>query len=100
MHKALKELYDIIKITDWSPFYPEKLRQQKLDAWKQKWLVEVEFSQSVVSKAYLSSEYHDAIKYKLAESLSHDLAETCTTFNTEDQKVSASIVALKRSPGK
>ncbi len=102
MHKALKELQEIIRTPDWSNFFPEKMRQQKLDAWVTKWLVEAEFSQDVVNKDYLTSEYQDLIKYKLSESLAHDLADSCVTFNTAEQKVSAAIVAFRRSnlPGR
>lgn len=95
-HPAIKELYSIINEEDWSSFCPEKVRKEKLDKWIKSWIVDVEFSQSVVSTNYLTSEYNDIIKYKLTQSLSEDLAETCTIFKTEDKQITAKISAIRR----
>jgi hypothetical protein len=95
-HPALTELYEIIKAEDWSSFCPEKLRQEKLDKWCRDWVVDVEFTQAVVSTEYLSSEYHDIIKYKLAQSLAEDLAEDCTQFTMADCSINAKMMAFRR----
>lgn len=98
LHPAIKQLVDIIKEEDWSTFCPEKKRQEMLDDWIKQWIVDVEFSQSVVSTQYLTSEYNDIIKYKLAESLAQDLAEDCVSYGTEDKKISAKMCAFRRKP--
>lgn len=95
-HPALKELFDIIKERDWTEFCPEKLRQDKLEQWIDKWTVEVEQSQSVVNPKYLTSEYNDEIKYKMAQNLAEMLAEECTNYTTEKNKITAKMTALRR----
>jgi hypothetical protein len=95
-HEAFKELRDIIKLQDWSEFCPEKTRAEKLEAWMNKWITEVEFSQAVVDTKYLTSEYNDTIKIKLAQSLAEDLAEECVTYKTKERKISATMCALRR----
>lgn len=95
-HPAIKELYDIIKVEDWSSFNPEKTRQELLERWERSWIVDVEFSQAVVNTNYLTSEYNDIIKLKLAQSLAEDLSESCTLYKTENKKVTAQMCALRR----
>lgn len=95
-HPAIKQLYDIIKVEDWSSFCPEKVRQDKLDQWVKNWVVDVEFTQAVVNKDYLTSEYNDLIKVKLAQSLAEDLAEDCTIYKTENTQISAKMCAIRR----
>lgn len=95
-HPAIKELYDIMKIEDWSSFCPEKTRKELLEKWERAWIVDVEFSQSVVSTNYLTSDYNDLIRMKLAQSLAEDLSETCTTYKTEDKKITAQMCAIRR----
>lgn len=95
-HPAIKELYNIIKVEDWSSFCPEKTRKELLDKWVKAWVVDVEFSQSVVSTDYLTSEYNDIIKVKLAQSLAEDLAEDCTIYTTADKNISAKMCAFRR----
>lgn len=95
-HPAIKELYKIIQSKDWSEFYPEKNRQALLDEWVRNWTVDVEFSQAVVSTDYLTSEYNDIIKVKLAQSLAEDLSEDCTIYSTNKKTISAKISAFRR----
>jgi len=95
-HKAIKELYDIIKAPDWTDFCPEKKRAVLLDSWVQRWLIEEEVSQSVVDKKYLNSEHLDDIKYKLGQDLSQLLTEDCVEFKTNERQVSAKMIGLRR----
>lgn len=96
LHPAIKQLYEIIKMEDWSTFCPERKRQEELDRWTREWIAEVEYSQSVVSTDYLTSEYNDIIKIKLAQSLAEDLAEDCTIYTTNNKNISAKICAFRR----
>lgn len=99
-HQSIKELYNILKVQDWTSFCPEKDRQALLDKWVAKWIVEVEQSQSVVNKKYLDSEHLDLIKYKLGEQLGQSLAEECVLFKTEDSTISGHMIALRRKEKK
>lgn len=95
-HDALTELRAIIKITDWSSFCPEKLREELLEDWVKRWLIELEHSQSVVSTKYLDSEYSDIIKLKLAQAQAEDLAENCISYKTADKRITANMVSFRR----
>lgn len=96
VHPALEQLYDIIRKEDWSSFCPEKVREEQLDKWCKNWLVDIEYQQSVLDTKYLTGEYNDIIKLKLAQSLAEDLAEECTQFKVEDRKISAQVCAFRR----
>lgn len=95
-HQALIELRAILKLPDWAPFCPEKLREEQLDNWISRWIIELEHSQSIVSTKYLDSEYSDLIKLKLAQAQAEDLAEDCISFSTADKKITASMCAIRR----
>jgi hypothetical protein len=99
-HPAIKELYNILKVQDWTSFCPEKERQALLDKWLDKWVVELEQSQSVVNKKYLDSEHLDLVKYKLGEQLGQSLAEECVTYNIEEKNISGQMIALRRKEKK
>jgi hypothetical protein len=95
-HPAIKELYDIIKIEDWTDFCPEKVRQEKLEQWISKWLVEVEQSQFVVDPKYLNSDHSDFVKYRMGQVLGEALTEECVSFTTSSRKISGHLIGLRR----
>lgn len=95
-HPAIAELYKLIQKKDWSEFYPEKIRQQMLDMWVEKWITSVEYSQSVVDTKYLSIEYNDVIKTKIAQSISDDLMEECVDYDIKDREILGEVTALRR----
>jgi hypothetical protein len=67
-----------------------------LDKWCKNWVVDLEYSQAVVDTKYLTGEYNDIIKYKLAQTIAEDLSEECTQYNIEDKKISAQVCAFRR----
>ncbi len=95
-HEALIQLRALIKVADWSSFCPEKLREELLEDWINRWIAEAEYTQAVVSTKYLDSEYSDIIKIKLAQSLAEDLTEDCIGFKTQDKRITASLCAFRR----
>lgn len=99
-HEALKELKAIIKLPDWNDVCREKTREEQLNAWIDRWIVPVEFSQDVVDSKYLTSEYNDLIKLKLAQSMAEDIAETCVTYSVQKKKISGAMIALRRKEKK
>lgn len=100
-HEALKELRDLIKLPDWNTVCPEKNRLEQLEYWFDRWIVEAEYSQSVVDTKYLTSEFNDVIKLKLAQSLGEEsLAENCISYKTQEKKITASMCSLRRKAKK
>lgn len=95
-HEALRELRDLVKLPDSDEFHRYKLRSQQLEDWIDRWLVEVEFNQAVVDVRYLTSEFNDSIKLKLAQSIAEDIAENCATYVTSDRNISSTMLAFRR----
>lgn len=95
-HPAIEQLIEIMKTPDWSTFCPERNRMELLNNWEKRWLVDVTYSQSVVSTKYLTSEYDDIIKLQLTQKLAEDLAEDCTIFSKESKNISAKMCAFRR----
>lgn len=95
-HPALKELREIIKQRDWTEFCPEKTRDEALSQWIDKWIIEVEQSQSVVDPKYLDSEHSDFIKYRMGQVLGEALTEECVSFTTTARKISGHLLGIRR----
>jgi hypothetical protein len=95
-HPAIKELYEIIKKEDWTSFCPERDRQALLEKWEQKWLTSVDAEQLVMDKKYLTSEFSDMVKERLAQNLAESLTEECVQFTITDRKVKAQLFGLRR----
>lgn len=89
-HPALSELRDLTNVPD------DGLRSQLLEEWIASWLHFAEFEQAVLSTKYLTAEYNDAIKFKLAQCISEELAEECAEFKTQDKKIAATVCAIRR----
>ena len=79
---AIQELYELLRLKDWSDYYPEKNRVQALDMWIEKWVVPVSYTQPVVDTKYLTSEFSDVIKTRITQNIVEDVVEDCVTFET------------------
>lgn len=95
-HKAIKELRELLRIKDWTEFCPEKDREDALNLWIDKWLIEVDQSQFVVDSKYLDSEHVDFVKYRMGQILGDALTEECVSYTIDKKKISATMVGLKR----
>lgn len=92
--KALEELRSIIKLPN------ELLREEQLQLWTERWIKDLEFSQDVVDTKYLTSEYNDTIKIRMAQIMAEDLAEDCVSFKTEKKRISGTMLAFRRKAAK
>lgn len=95
-HPAIAELYEIIKKEDWTSFCPEKIRRDLLDVWITKWLVAPSAEQLVMDKKYLTIEFSDIVKERLAQNLAESLTEECVSFTIKDRKIEANMIGLRR----
>lgn len=98
-HPALDELRKIMQIKDWTEFCPERDREDALQLWAEKWLIEVEQSQSVVDAKYLDSDSSDFVKYRMGQVLGEALTEECVTFKTTARKISGHLLGIRRGKG-
>lgn len=95
-NKAIKELYNIIKVKDWTNFAPERDRAVLLDKWVEKWVLTIEQRQSVINYKKLPLEHQEAIKYRLAQELHEQVAEKSTEYTTDNLGISANLTVIKR----
>ena len=96
-HPAIKELYDLLKVRDWTEFCPERDRQVLLETWLDKWIVELSQSESVINPKRLNLAELDDKKYILGCRISESLTEDCTDFKIEKNQISAHVVGLRRA---
>ena len=95
-HPAIKELFEIIKTQDWTSFCPERDRQVLLEKWEQKWVSIVETEQLIMDKKYLTSEFSDIIKERMAQNLAEQLTEESVTYTITDKKIKAQMLGIRR----
>jgi hypothetical protein len=96
---VFKELLAIIDLESDGKSTGWRLRRDRLDEWKEKWLCNVEAEVSVVKPELFQSEHKDLILDRLAHNLAQELTEE-TTFTTSGRKMKASINVIRRSPKK
>ncbi len=98
MKEALKELRDIIKMRDQKAFLPTKIREEALEEWIRRWIVEANYSQSILNPKALSSDMEDMLKEHVTRQLVETLTEDVTLFKRENKSLSAEMVAIRRKP--
>ena len=95
-HRALKQLQEIIRLRDWTEYCPEQKREEALTKWIEDWIIEVEQSQSVVDSKHLNSDMSDFVKYRMGQVLGESLTEECVKFTIEKNKITATMLGIKR----
>lgn len=88
--KSIKELFAIIELDR------EIDRYHALQDWVDSWIEDVEAVQHVTARKYLTSEYEDILKAKLAETLALDLCESGINFDLNSKKIKANLSILRR----
>lgn len=98
INSATLDLLQIIEEhTDYSYTGKRELKRKVLD-WTGKWLVVITTEQAVHNPSIMSLEALDQIKYHTLSRMADQIAEECAIFHISKNKVSASMLALKRKP--
>ena len=87
---ALKELYSVIELER------EIDRYHALSEWIDSWVETVSSTQSVVSKKYLTTEFADLIKLKMAESMALDLCEIAMCIKSSEREIKSEMTVLRK----
>jgi hypothetical protein len=95
---ALNELFNIMELEGDGIQSGKLVRKRELSRWIDKWIIEVESEQDVVSRSYLSPEAEDELRNALALRMLEDVVEEITIFNPENRKIKSKLVALRRQP--
>jgi len=89
--KPIRELFRIIELTS------ELERHNALKGWIKDWLQEVEATQSVTHRKYLSSEFEDVLKLKLVENIVLDLSEVAVSYDLDKNNINAKMMVVRRA---
>lgn len=98
--KALDELKEIMRIRDDKAFHSSKTREAELKEWIYRWIVEVDSSQLVMDSKYLTSEYEDTLKERLALNMLEKVTEECVAYSEAKNKISSEMLVFRRKPRK
>jgi hypothetical protein len=95
--KALKDLLAIAEITHVNGNYSRMMAQQDaMVAWFNKWVVELNASETVLHEKYLTSEYKDLIKERLVYNMVESVTEECAEIKVDGRKTKVKMYALRR----
>lgn len=93
----LLELLDIIETNTESMQYTSKhkLKSKVIDCYN-KHTIRLTKEISLTNPKKLTSELEDSLKYKLGEMVAEELTEECCSFKLTKNKLTTTIIALKR----
>lgn len=92
----LDELYKLIELESDGQQNGRMIRKEALNRWIDRWVLELEGEQSVISREFLTSEYEDFIKESVVKDMSEVLTEEACTFNIKDTKFKAKLTVLRK----
>ena len=84
-HPAVKELKEL---------FPEN--PEVIDAWVNKWFVEISKTQSVINKKYIDSPYEDFIIESIAHNMIDRMIEKMLEYDVDKNSYTASLIGLRR----
>lgn len=96
INQAFLELTKVVSEDSEGFFGDQVSRQRGIRKWWDKWVVQVSTHQSVLDEKYLDSEFKDVIKSKLAQNCVEEVAEDCINYLTEQRKIEATFLAIRR----
>ena len=96
MKEAIKELKAIAKMTDQKSFDRTKLREQALEEWLHKWVIELEYSQLIMNPRAMTTEAADLLKEHVTGQLIDQALEDAVSFEKEPNKLTGTMICLRR----
>jgi hypothetical protein len=97
MSEALKELRKIAKMTDQKHWSRTEMRERALEEWIEKWILTVDYEQTVLNKRYLSSDFEDFLKEHVGKKLAEKAMEEAVEISTDDTKIKGKITCIRRT---
>jgi hypothetical protein len=100
MKEALKQLRKIVQMPDQKHWNCTEMRERALEEWIDKWLVELEYEQTVLSERYLTVDFEDFLKEHIGKKLSEQALEESIEITKEKTKLKGNMVCLRRKEKK
>jgi hypothetical protein len=96
MKEALKELRKIAQMPDQKHWNCTEMRERALEDWIEKWIIQLEYEQSVLNPRYLDVEFQDFLKEHIGKKLTDQAMEDAVEISTEKTKIKGSLICLRR----
>jgi hypothetical protein len=96
LNSATLELLQIIEDHNDFSYTGKRELKRKVLEWTGAWLTIITSEQSLINQGVLSSEALDQIKYHALSLMGDDLSKDCAIFNLSKNKISATIIGVRR----
>lgn len=96
MNEALKELRKIAQMRDQKYWNATEMRERAMEEWIEKWVITIDYEQTVLNKKYLSSDFEDFLKEHVGKKLTEQAMEEAVEISSEDTKIKGKITCLRR----
>jgi hypothetical protein len=96
MSDALKELRKIAQMPDQKHWNCTEMRERALEEWIEKWIITVDYEQTVLNKRYLSSDFEDFLKEHVGKKLTEKAMEEAVEITTDNTKIKGKITCIRR----
>lgn len=96
MKEALKELRKIAQMPDQKHWNCTEMRERALEDWIDKWIIQLEYEQSVLNPRYLDIEFQDFLKEHIGKKLTDQAMEDAVEISTEKTKIKGNLICLRR----
>lgn len=96
MSDALKELRKIAQMPDQKHWNCTEMRERALEDWIEKWIITVDYEQTVLNKRYLSSDFEDFLKEHVGKKLTEKAMEEAVEITTDNTKIKGKITCIRR----
>lgn len=98
MKEALKELRKIVQMPDQKHWNCTEMREKALEEWVERWIVELEYGQTVLNQRYLSLDFEEFLKEHIGKKLSEQAMEDAIEITKEKTLIKGTMVCLRRKP--
>ena len=86
MKEALKELRKIAQMPDQKHWNCTEMRERALEEWINKWIIELNYEQTVINRRYLTSDFEDFLKEHVGKKLADQAMEDAIEITSERRK--------------
>lgn len=93
--RCIKELYKVVNIEGLDRKFGTEARVKALEEWIRDWIVDMEYSQSILKKN-LTMDDMDFIKYHCAKEIGERIMDDCVKLDIDKNEVKLRLLALKR----
>jgi hypothetical protein len=96
MKEALKELRKIVQMPDQKHWNCTEMRERALEEWINRWVISLEYEQTVLDKKFLTLDFEDFLKEHIGKKLSEQAMEEAIEISSEKTKLKGQLTCFRR----